>query len=295
MSNGCTYGDLPTPIRSGYSFLGWYTCDLGGTRILPGTVVNISADQTLYAHWSKIKLIKICQHTYNSSGYCTKCGAEYQMSITGMPGTIYYAVKADVPVRTRPYASNKIVRYLSANTSVVVVGKGTNAAGNLWYKLNDGTWVYGENLRGQLIANGTYVISTKLNSKYVLDISGAGKYDGANLQLWEANNTAAQTFTVTMIGNDCYKIVNTNSGKAISAADRSAASGTNVCQNGYGSADSQIWKITDAGSGTYFITCKASGMYLDVDNAHAASGTNVKLFVRNSGYMAQNWMFTKVG
>ncbi len=50
--SGSTYGDLPTPSKSGYSFDGWYTAVSGGTKIVSTTTVSISADQTLYAHWS---------------------------------------------------------------------------------------------------------------------------------------------------------------------------------------------------------------------------------------------------
>lgn len=46
-----TYGTLPTPSRTGYTFLGWYTNPSGGSPISSNTIVNIEADQVLYAHW----------------------------------------------------------------------------------------------------------------------------------------------------------------------------------------------------------------------------------------------------
>lgn len=50
---GETYGDLPTPTRSGYTFDGWYTAASGGTQVTSSTTVNLSSDQiTLYAHWT---------------------------------------------------------------------------------------------------------------------------------------------------------------------------------------------------------------------------------------------------
>ncbi len=42
-------GTLPTPIRTGYTFLGWFTEQTDGTQITPQTVV--SADITYFAHW----------------------------------------------------------------------------------------------------------------------------------------------------------------------------------------------------------------------------------------------------
>lgn len=40
----------------GYTFAGWYTEIIGGTRITSRTPVTITSDQTLYAHWSSTSL-----------------------------------------------------------------------------------------------------------------------------------------------------------------------------------------------------------------------------------------------
>ncbi|MBE6688895.1 MAG: hypothetical protein E7588_06410 [Ruminococcaceae bacterium] len=50
--NGSTYGTLPTPTRTGYTFNGWYTSSSGGTQITSNSIVNTSADHTLYAQWT---------------------------------------------------------------------------------------------------------------------------------------------------------------------------------------------------------------------------------------------------
>jgi len=47
-----TYGELPTPYRTGNVFEGWYTQKSGGTKIESFTKVAITANQTLYAHWT---------------------------------------------------------------------------------------------------------------------------------------------------------------------------------------------------------------------------------------------------
>jgi len=56
---GSTYGTLPTPTRSGYKFLGWYTASSGGTQILSTTTVSIMANQTLYAHWEALSIMRV--------------------------------------------------------------------------------------------------------------------------------------------------------------------------------------------------------------------------------------------
>ena len=52
---GSTYGNLPTPTKSGYTFTGWYTEASGGAKIESSTKVTITAAQTLYAHWTENK------------------------------------------------------------------------------------------------------------------------------------------------------------------------------------------------------------------------------------------------
>ena len=50
--NGGTYGTLCTPVRDGYSFDGWYTAATDGTKITSSTSVTVTANQTIYAHWT---------------------------------------------------------------------------------------------------------------------------------------------------------------------------------------------------------------------------------------------------
>ena len=53
-----TFGELPTPTRDNYIFLGWYTSPSAGTKVVADTEVSINADTTLYARWEKI-LVKV--------------------------------------------------------------------------------------------------------------------------------------------------------------------------------------------------------------------------------------------
>ncbi|MBR1416564.1 MAG: InlB B-repeat-containing protein [Bacilli bacterium] len=52
---GKTYGELPTPTRTGYTFDGWFTSATGGTKKVSSTIVDLTANETLYAHWSANK------------------------------------------------------------------------------------------------------------------------------------------------------------------------------------------------------------------------------------------------
>lgn len=52
VTNGSHYGTLPIPTRTGHTFDGWYTAVSGGSQVTESTTVNLSANQTLYAHWT---------------------------------------------------------------------------------------------------------------------------------------------------------------------------------------------------------------------------------------------------
>ena len=47
-----TYGALPTPTRTGYTFNGWFTATSGGSKVETTTVVNTGSNHTLYAQWT---------------------------------------------------------------------------------------------------------------------------------------------------------------------------------------------------------------------------------------------------
>ncbi len=47
------YGTLPTPIREGYIFDGWYTDATDGSVVTQDSMFNEDSDVTLYAHWTE--------------------------------------------------------------------------------------------------------------------------------------------------------------------------------------------------------------------------------------------------
>ena len=50
---GCLYGELPTPTRKGYTFVGWFTNQNGGTQVKADAEVTTAAGRTLHAHWTQ--------------------------------------------------------------------------------------------------------------------------------------------------------------------------------------------------------------------------------------------------
>lgn len=48
---GAALGTLPSPTRSGYRFLGWFTRIFGGVEITASSIAEV--DMTIYAHWER--------------------------------------------------------------------------------------------------------------------------------------------------------------------------------------------------------------------------------------------------
>ena len=49
---GDYYGDMPTPVRKGHTFKGWYTEKTGGELVTSSDKYLLDSDSTLFAHWS---------------------------------------------------------------------------------------------------------------------------------------------------------------------------------------------------------------------------------------------------
>lgn len=68
VTDGGKYGTLPSPKRAGYTFAGWYTAKTNGTKVTADTVVKLTGDTTLYAHWKKVaKPAKVKKPTVKNS------------------------------------------------------------------------------------------------------------------------------------------------------------------------------------------------------------------------------------
>ena len=47
-----TYGTLPTPTKTGYTFNGWFTAQTDGSKVESSTTVKTASNHTIYAHWT---------------------------------------------------------------------------------------------------------------------------------------------------------------------------------------------------------------------------------------------------
>lgn len=59
---GSTYGNLPTPTKTGYVFTGWYTAQSGGDLVTSSTKVTTTGNRTLWARWTVDAQINSISH-----------------------------------------------------------------------------------------------------------------------------------------------------------------------------------------------------------------------------------------
>ncbi len=141
------------------------------------------------------------------------------------------------------------------------------------------------------IADGTYTIATALDSKKVLDVARASAENGANIQIYKSNNTAAQHFRLAQIAGGYYTVVNAASGKAMDVKGGSRANRANVQQYTANGTAAQTWRFAKNSDGTWDIR-SASGLALDVAGGRSDNKTNVQLYAAN-GSKAQKWTLKK--
>ena len=142
------------------------------------------------------------------------------------------------------------------------------------------------------IAEGKYNFKTALGNSQVLDIKSGSKNSGANVQIYTANASGAQSFQVKKETDGWYRIQNVKSKLYLEVKDGSSEIRANLQQgNNEKNIDAQKFKFYDAGSGMVFIKSKL-GTIVDVQSGKNTPGTNVQMFKFN-GANAQKWKIEK--
>lgn len=147
-------------------------------------------------------------------------------------------------------------------------------------------------LNKNVLADGTYVISTALSSNYVLDVYGGYTWNKANVQLFAKNGTDAQAFKVTHDSQGYVTFTNVNSGKALEVAGSRAGNNANVQQYSLDGSRAQKWVVQKNGSGYTIISALDPNFVLDLSGAMVMNGRNIGLY-QNNGSKAQQWNFSK--
>ena len=132
--------------------------------------------------------------------------------------TKYETVKDNVPVWSEPSSkSTKVYRIEYEGTVVEVTSSKTNSAGNLWYKLTDGNWVFSGNVKkhshkGVMCGRATYSYAQKNASTHTVttkmpDLCSCGHVMGYQTTTGDESHSFNSNNTCTKCG---YKKVHTH-------------------------------------------------------------------------------------
>ena len=141
------------------------------------------------------------------------------------------------------------------------------------------------------VVAGEYYITSELADDLVLDVWAASRNDGANVQLWNSNLSAAQKWRVSYDSEGLATITNIASGKVLDAQWGSSRPGTNVTQWSNNGSRAQKWKIVTGDKGRItIVSALDSSIVLDISGARRSAGANVQLWTAN-GSDAQSFEF----
>ena len=129
----------------------------------------------------------------------------------------------------------------------------------------------------------TYIIEALVGTNMCLDVYGAYKEDGANVQIFKEDNGENKKFKLVPVEDgNYYEIEAMHSGKVLDIYGAYKENGTNVNQYHRNNGDNQKWEFVEVEKDVYNIVSK-NGMYLDIHGANSANGTNVEIFDGNGG------------
>lgn len=213
-------------------------------------------------------------------------------------GVIRYAKEANITglIVEHCFISNKdeFDKYLGSNAKLQQLGvadaRGIVSALGLQLK-NQSLDTLAKDNRN-VLADGTYTIQSSVNSRYVLDIANGSTASGANVQLYQSNDTPAQQFKVTHDSQGYVTFTNVKSGKVLDVYNGTAKNGNNVWQFTSNNSRAQKWIVRKDGNGYSIISALNSNYVLNIANGKAYNGNNVELY-SYSGSSSNLWLFNK--
>lgn len=141
------------------------------------------------------------------------------------------------------------------------------------------------------LGKGTYSIRSASNSNYAVDVKAASAKDGANIQLYKNNGTAAQQWSVVKNWDGTYTIKNVNSGKVLDVKSGKAQSGANVQQYSNNGSKAQKWYVQYVDGGEYrIVSALNNSLVLEMDGSNAANSVNIRI-ATDTGKSNQRFSF----
>lgn len=144
------------------------------------------------------------------------------------------------------------------------------------------------------IKEGYYRIHSKLNYNFVFDVLNDSQEAGANLQVYEINNSNAQKFKITKRVDGTYKIANIRSGKVADVFGATFQNGTNIQMWDDTDNAAQKWTFTKRDNNSYSIYLAATNLVIDLTGANASNGGNIEIWEYVEGSTQELWVLEKL-
>lgn len=169
-----TYGNLPTPTATGYTFLGWFTAASGGDQVSNTTRIG-SSNTTVYAHWQLTPITL----RMNESLPC-----DVTLATTAYNNQGYHHMK---------------IEFHNCGNHTASGGEYSNSYGtSIYVKQSNGSMAFGSNLTGSVFTwNRNYSGTTTIDitgCSYVNVQAGVSGSNDAGAH-WECHNC---TITITL-------------------------------------------------------------------------------------------------
>jgi uncharacterized repeat protein (TIGR02543 family) len=292
-THGAAVGTPPTPTRSGYVFIGWYTTASGSTKVAATT--QVTANVTYHAQWADNRL---------GGSVVTISTALNRSRVLDIPAS-------STTLGTAPILWDKSD---TANQRWMLTSAGQgyyylqNVRSKLYLDLSgskaqNGTaitqWSYhgGDNQKWRLIANtdGDYIVTSKVNEAFCLDLPRSSSANGAVPILYgrgdaQANQRFYFDVVARPLSDGAYTIGSAaSSSRFIDIQGSSRTNGAAALLWTKTGNDNQKFRFAyNTATGYYSIMPVHSGLVLDVQGGSTASGARVIQWSGHGG-LNQQW------
>jgi chitinase len=221
----------------------------------------------------------------NSGNLCSYAGIVYADSTApnkDQSGIWYYNGIATIQAKT-------VLAQSSCNgVSIWELAEDTSDGTSLLSAIN--SQLAGSTGATSIVSGGIYELVSVCSGK-ALDVNGASSAAGAKVQQWTRNNSSAQKWTISDMGNG-LKLTAQCSGMALDCTGATGANATPVEQWNDNGGPWQRWGCALYGTYWKFWTVQSGARCLDVSGASASDGAQIQLWDDN-GSAAQRWILYK--
>lgn len=146
-----------------------------------------------------------------------------------------------------------------------------------------------------ILDNVDYVIVSKGNSNYAIDIYGGIKenIDGINIQLYDKHGEDNQQFRFVFNNEKgFYEIINHHTGKSLNNYGAKRVAETNVQLWERDGSCASFWKIEKMSDGSFVFQSACSELVMDIYGGKAITGSNIQVYYNHDGEN-QRWVLER--